>query len=95
RVYATKCILGVNGITAEDGITTSIHQETSINSLMLRRCKGERIVVADSSKVGHSYDFISASIDMIDCLITDSDADEADLERLRAAGVKVLVVPAE
>lgn len=92
RVYATKCILGVNGISAETGITTSVYLESEVNNLMLKRCKGKRIIVADGSKVGHSFNFISSSIENIDMLITDSSADLDEIERLKACGVEVIVV---
>lgn len=95
RVYATKCILGVNGISAETGITTSVYLESEVNNLMLKRCKGKRIVVADGSKVGHSFNFISSGIENIDMLITDSSADTHEIERLRACGIEVIVVSAE
>lgn len=92
KVYATKCILGANGIMANAGITTSIHQETPINSLMLQRCVGKRIVVADSSKIGRSVDFVTADINMIDCLVTDSDADPVEVRRLENLGIEVILV---
>ncbi len=94
KVYATKCILGANGIMAGAGITTSIHQETTINGMMLNRCSGKRIVVADSSKIGRSVDFLSAEIGLIDCLVTDSDADPAQVQRLESVGVQVILVDA-
>lgn len=92
KVYATKCILGANGIMAGVGITTSIHQETTINSMMLNRCVGKRIVVADSSKIGRSVDFVSADINLIDCLVTDSDADLTEIRRLENVGIQVILV---
>lgn len=95
QVYATVCVLGVNGISAEDGITTSLYQETEINDAMLNRCRGKRVVAADSSKVGRTLNFISAPIDKIDMLVTTSRADPAEVEKLKARGVEVLVVPCE
>lgn len=92
KVYATKCILGANGIMANVGITTSIHQETTINNMMLSRCSGKRIVVADSSKIGRSVDFLSAEISLIDCLVTDSAADPVEVQRLENIGVEVILV---
>ena len=89
--YATVCVLGVNGISAEDGITTSLYQETEINDAMLNRCRGKRIVAADSSKVGRTLNFISAPIDKIDMLVTTARADPAEIEKLKARGVEVLL----
>lgn len=93
QVYATVCVLGVNGISAEVGVTTSLYQETEINETMLNRCRGKRIVAADSSKVGRTLNFISAPIGKIDLLVTTSRADTEEIEKLRAEGVEVIVVP--
>lgn len=90
RVKANKCILSVNGITAESGITSSYYMETAVNAAMLSHCSGERIVIADSSKIGIASSFISAGIDMIDTLITVSTADPEELEKLSRAGVDVV-----
>ena len=95
QVYATVCVMGVNGISAEDGITTSLYQEAEINNTMLNRCRGKRIVAADSSKVGRTLNFISAPIEKIDVLVTTSRADPEEVEKLRRRGVEVLIVPYE
>ena len=91
RIKATKCILSVNGISAESGITSSYYMETSVNVTMLSQCTGERIVIADSSKLGKSYSFISADLSMIDNLITDDKADIEELNKISALGVKVII----
>ncbi|MBT9775301.1 DeoR family transcriptional regulator [Clostridium sp. MCC353] len=91
RVFATVCILGVNGITHTDGITTSAYLETMINEEMLKRCKGKKIVAADGSKVGRTFCFTSAEITDIDILVTDSSADPKELERMREKGVEIVL----
>lgn len=95
QVYANKCLIGVNGITAECGITTSILEEAAVNSLMISRCNGKRIVVADSSKVGRLLSFISSPIDNIDVLITTTLADKEAIKKLRDCGVEVIDLPIE
>ncbi len=91
RINANKCILSVNGITAEQGITSSYYMETSVNFTMLSRCSGERIVIADSSKIGRVFSFVSAGIDLVDTLITDAGADKEELAKLERAGVSVVI----
>lgn len=91
KVAANKCILGVNGISAEEGISTSVYQETSINEMMIDSCFGEVIVVADSSKIGKFYNFKSADIDRIDKLITDKVFDELKMKGIQSKGVEVVV----
>jgi DeoR family transcriptional regulator of aga operon len=58
----------------------------------LLRTAAEVIVLADGSKIGKRAFSRIAGTDEIDMLITDAGADPAELERLRAAGVKVTTV---
>ena len=95
RVTATKCVLGVSGISAEDGITSSISLETPVNQAMLRRCTGMRVVAADGSKIGVKRNFFSGSVENITHLITTRDADPAELEKIRARGVTILFAEEE
>lgn len=92
QVTADKCFLGVSSISGDYGIGTSIFQETSINKIMLSRCSGNKIVIADSSKVGKDYNFLSADISMISCLITDSNCDVSQENLLKQNGVNVIKV---
>lgn len=92
NVYADTCILGVNGISSEHGTTTSIHQETIINEMMVKRCNGSIIIVADGSKIGKTFDFLSIEIKNIDILITDSNADSHELQKLRDKGIQVITI---
>ena len=90
QVIATKCILGVSGISVASGITTTLYQETEINNLMLKRCQGKRIVAADPSKINRSHRFITCDIHAIDILVTLSDADEEEIEKIQNSGVEVI-----
>jgi len=90
-IYGNYCVLGVNGISSM-GTTTSVHQETTINDAMVKRCDGKVIIVADGSKIGKSYNFISIPIQDVDILITDSSADPSELEKIAAKGVKIITV---
>ena len=91
KVYASTCILGVNGISSAHGVTTHDYKETLINDLMLRRCNGKRIVVADGSKIGRSFCFTSTSFANIDLLITDASADAEELRGIEQAGVQIII----
>lgn len=91
ETYAQMAILGVNGISAESGITTSIFQETGIFRLMLERCRGLKIVVADGSKIGRTRNYKSADIDMIDMLITTTKANSEELDKIRKMGVEIIL----
>lgn len=92
QITADKCFLGVSSISSDYGIGTSIFQETNINKIMLSRCSGDKIIIADSSKVGKDYNFLSANISMISCLITDSDCDITEETLLKQRGINVIKV---
>lgn len=95
EIFAEMAIMGVNGISAEYGITTSAFQETTIFSMMLERCRGLKIVVTDGSKVGRVKNYKSADIGRIDMLVTTSAANPDELEKIRNAGVEVVLADEE
>lgn len=90
KITANKTFIGVGGISVEGGITTSVLQETAINEMMLKRCSGPRFVVTTSDKIGREHNFLSGSIDKISTLITDQDADSAEISRLRSRGIEIV-----
>ena len=92
RVVATKCILGVSGISVAGGLTSVILPETQVNILMLQKCKGPRIVVADGSKIGVVQNYFSGSLSDITHLVTDVGADDRSLQDIVQAGVTVETV---
>lgn len=83
--------LGVDAISAEVGAAANNEGEAEVNRLMVDR--SERIVVvADSSKVGRRAFARICMVEHVDTLITDTNADEKAVSRLRAAGVAVELV---
>lgn len=86
RVTATKCFLGVTGISAGYGLTSATSPEPAINAIMLERSR-EHIIVADSSKIGLTSSFQFGSADEVDLLITDSGATDSQVAELMGAGV--------
>ncbi len=92
HVTASKCILGVDGISAEGGLTSVILPETPINTQMLRQCRGTKMVVAESSKVGLKQNFFSGDINSINYLITDHEAEAQSVQAIEEAGIHVVRV---
>lgn len=92
QIYGDTCILGVNGISADSAITTSLLPETVINAKMIERCNGKVIILADSSKIGKTYSFTSAKMDKVDILITSSLANKQALDKIRDMNVEVIEV---
>lgn len=89
KIKATKCVIGVSGISVKGGITSEVLPETAINQIMLKRCSGSKIVVTDGSKIGRERNFLSGSLSDITHLITDSTADPAELDSFRTQGIQV------
>ena len=92
RVTATKCILGVSGISATGGLTSRILAEAPINMSMLQKCHGDKIVVTESGKVGITQNFFSGSLRDITYLITDANVDQINVNEIELSGVRVLTV---
>lgn len=95
RVTASKCFLGCNGITEEEGVTTAVLQEATINGQMLTRAVGERYILADRTKIGRRLNFIYGSLGDISCLITDTEAPAAEVEKIGRVVRVIQVKPLE
>lgn len=91
QVYGSCAMLGTNGIDPVVGLTSSVYQETNINRLMIERTRGPVIVLADHTKIGIVSNFETTSMKDIDTLITDSKADPQMIEKIRAAGLEVII----
>ena len=64
----------------------------SFYQLLIQHTSKQVIVIADSRKIGVRDRFSSSDIRSIDYLITDSNANPAQLSKIEAAGVKVQLV---
>ncbi|QTQ14589.1 DeoR/GlpR transcriptional regulator [Treponema parvum] len=95
KIFSSVTVLGVNGLSASDGITTAFYPETMINQEFLKQSKGLKIVACDSSKLGKTFSFNTASISSIDIVITDSLADPVEVKKIIDQGVKVVIADAE
>jgi DeoR family transcriptional regulator, aga operon transcriptional repressor len=84
-------LLGVDGIEAEAGCTTHDYTEARTNTVMLNRSK-RAVVLADSTKLGTVAFATICDLSDIDTLITDSEADPAELDRLSSAGLTIRTV---
>ena len=91
KITATKCFIGVSGINANSGISTSVLQETTVNMKMLENCNGPTFVLADDSKIGIHHNFSSGDINNVNYVITNEVEDNKDeLEKLKEKGVKII-----
>ena len=84
-------MLGVDGISAEAGLTTHHEVEAHTNRTMIDRAR-RVVVVTDGSKVGHAAFARICEIGRVDDLITDVGADAEALAAIAAAGVAITTV---
>jgi len=90
-ISAEVAVVGCDGLTAEEGLTTPHQLVAEVGSVIVKRAR-KVIVVADSTKVGRRGFAPIAPVSAVTTLITDSRADVAELEALRRQGVQVVVV---
>ena len=90
-INSTHTILGTNGISLDKGLTTSVIQECSINQAMIQNTNGKVIVLADYSKLGRVSNFVSAPLESIDILVTDSKCPPEVADQYRARGLEVII----
>lgn len=89
-VNVGMAIVGADGISADGGVTTYDETEARTNHAMVSHAR-TTVVVADSSKIGNVALAPVAAASDVDILITDGDADPVQLQKLRNAGITVVV----
>jgi DeoR/GlpR family transcriptional regulator of sugar metabolism len=90
-VSADVAVMGGDGISAAEGLTTPHQLVAEVGSTIVQRAR-KTIVVADSSKIGRRGFTGIAPISAIHTLVTDDGADAAELKALSSQGVEVHVV---
>lgn len=91
QVYADKAFIGIDGISLRHGCTVPVNAEAEVITTMMERTTGPIILVADHSKWGVVSNFEVASIDQIDCLVTDVGLSAIAREDLEEKGIKVQI----
>jgi DeoR/GlpR family transcriptional regulator of sugar metabolism len=89
---ADKAFLGADCLDARAGLTTPSIAAASIELAMIRRTRGEVVVLADSSKIGLIGAVVICPLDQIDVVLVDGGIDADDCERIRRAGPRCEVV---
>jgi DeoR/GlpR family transcriptional regulator of sugar metabolism len=90
RFNFQKGIFGAKGLTLEEGLTDVNTAEVSIKRDLAAHAR-QVVAVVDSSKWGRVGFASFASIDQLDCIITDAEAPSDMIEALREAGVDVVI----
>jgi len=76
-------LLGADGVSLEEGLTTPSIGVATVEKAMLRQTRGEVLVLADSSKIGVVADVAICPLDRADLVIVDDGN-----RRRRAGGVE-------
>ncbi len=86
----SRAIIGADGISIKDGVSSPIPEEAALTRLMIERTRGPVTVVADAGKIGKVCGFGIAALDTVDSLVTDAGEEAPWREDFRAAGVEVI-----
>ncbi len=86
-----KLFLSIQGISYKNGVSSDIVDEIEMNKELIKKAD-KVIIIADHSKIESDRFINIADIKEIDMLITDKKASKEALERIRKAGVEVVVV---
>ena len=86
--HATKCILSVDGISAESGLTLYYSNEAELARKMIE-CSDMAIVAADSTKLGKKVFARITNASKTDLLVTNKSENYEELAKLKKLGVKI------
>jgi DeoR family fructose operon transcriptional repressor len=87
---ADLAIIGVNGLTTNQGLTTTNPEEAATKRAMMLSAR-RRVVPVISGKLGRNSFCSFASVSEVDLIITDSAANTEVVRELAAAGPEVVI----
>jgi DeoR family transcriptional regulator, fructose operon transcriptional repressor len=90
EISVDTAIIGVTGLTAEKGLSTTVLEEAVMFAEMIEAA-GRTIVLADSSKFDRNGFGQFAHLDEIDILVTDSPPPPNIADALQAAQVEIII----
>jgi DeoR/GlpR family transcriptional regulator of sugar metabolism len=85
-----KTFFTVNGISAEGGLMIDDPFEKNLNIAMVTY-SNRKYLLAEGEKVGKTCFVKVAPVETVDVLITDSNADQEECDKIRALGVEVII----
>ena len=85
-----KAFIGAGGVDLKAGLTEYNTEDAQVKKYIIENCR-QSIVLADSTKLGKVTLSNVISMEKIDILITDSEAEPAFIEGLEEMGVQVLI----
>ena len=91
RYHADKLILSVDGVSADDGLTTYYQQEADLCFEMMQRA-AKTIVVADHTKIARTTFTKIAPLTSADMIVTNENTSKSTLNKLKKSGVEIITV---
>jgi DeoR/GlpR family transcriptional regulator of sugar metabolism len=88
-LHASRFILGADGLSLEEGVTTASIGIAGVERAMMRQTRGEVIVLADRSKLGAVGDFVICGLSDVQTVVVDDIDDDVRDEMLRR-GLRVV-----
>ena len=92
QFYADKAFLGADCLDSRAGLTTPSIAVASVELAMIRRTRGEVVVLADSSKFGKVGPVVICPLDQIDVVLVDGGVDADVCRLIEQAGPRCEVV---
>ena len=86
----SRAILGADGISLKEGVSSPIPEEAALTRLMIERTRGAVTIVADAAKMGKICEFRIVDLSEISELVTDGEADTHWVEDFAGTGVRVI-----
>jgi len=91
RYHADKLILSVDGVSAEDGLTTYYQQEADLCLEMINRA-AKTIVVADYTKIARTTFTKIAPTSAADIIVTNGGTPKEAISKLKKSGAEIITV---
>lgn len=90
RVYANIAFIGCSGLSTENGVSTAVMAEGSVNRMMMERAE-KVVIVADHTKIGSDSNFPYVGLEAVDHLITDASAKRSVLNAIRKLDIEITI----
>lgn len=90
NISADLMFTSSHGFTVEDGLTDFNFYEVELKKKMVSKAK-KLIALVDHTKIGHTSAASFAKSSEIDLLITDSGISEEEVEKIKNAGIDILI----
>ena len=84
--HADKAFLGADGLDVKAGLTTPSLAVAGMELAMIRRTRGEVVVLADNNKIGLVCQVVICPLDQIDVVLVDTGVDSKIRTEIQRAG---------